>query len=85
MEYVGQTIDQFLSRWNNYKSDSRKHSQGATCLNNFCTSGNCGFLKNVSLIFIDKTDPSDLLKREDYRRSTLKTVAPFGLNIEESV
>ena len=28
--YVGQTIDQFRSRWKNYKSDSRKHSQGAT-------------------------------------------------------
>ena len=48
-------------------------------------SGHCSFLKDVSLTFIDQTDPSDLLKREDYYRSTLKTMAPFGLSIEESV
>ena len=84
MQYVGQTNDQFRSRWNNYKSDSRKHGQGATCMqqhlfNHFCTSGHCGFLEDVSLTFIDKTDPSDPLKREDYWRSTLKTMVPFGL------
>ena len=90
MQYVRQTIDQFRSRWNNYKSDSRKNGQGATCMqqhlfNHFCTSGHCGFLEDVSLTFIDKTDPSDPLKRKDYWKSTLKTMAPFGLNIEESV
>ena len=90
MQYVGQTIDQFRSRWNNYKSDSKKHGQGATCMqqhlfNHFCTSGHCGFLEHVSLTFIDKTDPSDPLKREDYWRSMLKTMALFGLNIKESV
>ena len=53
--------------------------------NHFCASGDCGFIENLSLTFIDKTDPSDLLKREDYWRSTLKTMALFGLNIEESV
>ena len=45
----------------------------------------CDFLEDVSLTFINKTDPSDPLKREDYWRSTLKIMAPFGLNIEESV
>ena len=43
------------------------------------------FLDNVSITIIDKTDPSDLLKREDYWGCTLKTMAPFGLNIEGSV
>ena len=33
---VGQTVDQFCSRWNNYKSDSRKYSQSASCLHNIC-------------------------------------------------
>ena len=89
MQYVGQTIDQFRSRWNNYKRDSRKHGQRATCMqqhffNHFCIPDHCRFLEDVSLTFIDKTDPSDLLKRVDYWRSTLKTMAPFGLNIEES-
>ena len=59
MQYVGQTIDQFRSRWNNYKRDSRKHDQGAKCMqqhlfNNFCTSDHCGFLEDVSLTFIVK-------------------------------
>ena len=53
--------------------------------NHFCTSGHCSFLEDVSVTFIDKTDTSDLLKRKGYWRSTLKTMAPFGLNIEESV
>ena len=45
---------------------------------------NC-FISDVSGTFIDKTDPSDPLKREDYRSSTLKTMALFGFNIEERV
>ena len=90
MQYVGQIIGQFWSRWNIYKSDWRKHGQKATCMqqhlfNHSCTSGHCGFLGDVSLTFIDKTDPSDPLKREDYWRSTRKIMALFGLNIEESV
>ena len=51
--------------------------------NHFCTSGHWGFLEDVSLTFIDKIDPSDPLKKEDYWRSTLNTMTPFGLNIEE--
>ena len=79
-----------ISRTDLYYSDSRKPGQGVTCMqqylfNHFCTSGHCGFLEDVSLTFIDKTDPSDPLKREDYWKSTLKKMAPFGLNIEESV
>ena len=55
------------------------------CLTIFCTSGHCVFLEDAPLTFTDKTDPSDTLKREDYWRSTRKTMAPFVLNIEESV
>ena len=88
MQYLGQSIDQNWSRWNNYKSDCRKHGQGHATIfvlfNHFCTAGHCGFLEDVSLTFIDKSDSSDPLKRKDYRKSTLKTMAPFGLNIEES-
>ena len=53
--------------------------------NHFCTSGHCDFLEDVSLTLIDKTDPSDPLKRADYWRNTLQAIVPFGLNIEESV
>ena len=50
----------------------------------FSSPGRNGFLNDVSITFIDKTDPSDPLKREDYWRRTLKTMAHFGLNIEEN-
>ena len=43
------------------------------------------FLNDVSVTFIDKTDPSDPLRREDYWRQALKTMVPHGLNIEDSV
>ena len=35
------------------------------------------------ITFIDKTDPSDPVQREDYWRQTLKTMVPYGLKIEE--
>ena len=86
MQYVGQTTDQFQSRWNSYKSDSRKHGLTfQSLLNYFCTSNDCGFLEDVSLTFEDKTDPSAPLKRAHYWRSTLKTMTPLGFNLEEKV
>ena len=89
-QYVGQTVDEFRFRWNNYKSNCRKHQRGETCMQqhlyeHFCSSNHNCFISDVSVTFIDKTDPSDPLKREDYWRSTLKTMALFGLNVEESV
>ena len=44
-----------------------------------------GFLKDVSIAFIEKTDPFHPLRREDYWRQTLKTMVPHGLNIEENI
>ena len=71
MQYVGQTIHKLWSKWSNYKIDSRKHGQEATCMqkhffNHFCTSDHFGFLDDLSLTFIDKTASSNSLKREDY-------------------
>ena len=40
-----------------------------------------GFLENVSITFIDKTDPSNSKKRENYWTQTLKTMVPWGLNV----
>ena len=89
-QYVGQTVDKFRFRWDNYKSNCRKHQRGETCRQQhlyqyFCSSNHNCFISDVSVTFIDKTDLCDPLKREDYWRSTLKTIAPFGLNVEESV
>ena len=82
--------DQFRSKWNNNESDFRKYSRGGSCMqqhlfNNLCTPGHAWFLDEASTTFIDKTDPSDPLKTKDYCRRTLKTMAPFGRNIKESV
>ena len=51
----------------------------------YIMAGHNGFLNDVSITFIDKTDPTDPLRREDYWRQTLKTVVWYGLNIEDSV
>ena len=89
-QYVGQTVDEFHFRWNNYKSNCRKHQLGETCMQQhlhelFCSSNHNCFISPVSVTLIDKTDPSDPLKRDHYWRSTLKTMTAFGLNVEESV
>ena len=39
------------------------------------------FLEDVTVTLIDKSDPSNPTKREDYWIYTLKTKAPMGLNI----
>ena len=54
-------------------------------LEHFNEEGNHGFLEDVSITFIDKTDPSEPLKRENYWKNVLKKMAPLGLNIEDSV
>ena len=48
----------------------------------FSSPGHRGFLKPNQN---HKTDGSDPKKREDYWMKTLKTMAPYGLNIEDSV
>ena len=86
---MGQTVHELSFRWNNYKSTCRKHERGETCMQqhlyeHFCSSNHNCFISDVSGTFIDKTDRSDPLKK-DYWRSTQKTMAPFGLNIEKSM
>ena len=51
----------------------------------FSSPGHMAFLNDVSVTLIDKMDGSDPKKREDYWMKTLKTMAPYGLNIEDSV
>ena len=88
IQYVGKTVDEFRYRWNNYKSNSRNYDCNQPCMQrhlyeHYSSVGHCGFLEHVSITLIDKTDPSDPLKREDYWRRTLCTMAPYGLNIED--
>ena len=70
-------------------TSSKTYQRSETCMQehlfrHFSSQGHNGFLNDVSMTFIDKTVPSDPLKREDYWKRTLKTMAPFGLNIEDS-
>ena len=44
-----------------------------------------GFREDISVILIDKTDGSNPTKRETYLMWTLKTIAPYGLNVENGV
>ena len=89
-QYEGQTVDELCFRWKNYKSNCRKYQRGETCMQQhlyerYCSSNHNCFTSDASVTFIGKTDPSDPLKREDYWRSSLKTMAPFGVNFEERV
>ena len=76
-QYVDQTVDTFRYRWNNYRSNSRKHAYGISCMQerlyeHFCDSEHSGFLNDVSITFIDKKDPTNPLQRENYWKHTLK-------------
>ena len=55
----------------NYRDNARKYVRGESCmrehlLTHFNSLGHNGFLKNVSITFVDKIDRKELKKREDY-------------------
>ena len=77
-QYVDSTTDCFRYRWNNYKCNDRKYASGEACLlehlfEHFNSEGHNGFLHDVSVTFINKTDAKNPIKREHYLRHTLKT------------
>ena len=86
MQYNGQNSNEFRYRWNNYKDNNRKslrvedHKQ-ADFFAHFQTAGHSGFIDDTEIRFIDKTDPSDPSRREDFWIDTLKTRYPQGLKI----
>ena len=89
-QYVANTTtNHFRSRWNNYKSDIRKAESGDMenvkqkfLQSHFLQRDHQGFLKDVEVRLIDKTQASDPTKREFYWMRTLRTLYPDGLNIE---
>ena len=88
LQYVGKTVDEFLLRWNNYKMNDRNFLKGQICmqqhfLEHFESEDHCSFLEDVTIIFIDKTDPKNPNRREHYRRHALKTMAPLALSVED--
>ena len=89
-QYVGETTDAFRLSWNNYKDDDIKFQRNESCMQqhlykHFYSEGCNGFLGNVSISFINKTDDFQPKKMENYWMRTLKTLAPLGLNVESAV
>ena len=49
----------------------------------FASEGDCSFLEDVTITFIDKIDPKDPNQWEHYWRHTHNTMAPLGLNVKD--
>ena len=49
----------------------------------FLSEGHNGLVNDVKIVFIDKTDSLNLTRREEFWSIKLKTLAPYGLNVEE--
>ena len=49
----------------------------------FLIEGHSGLINDVEIAFIDQTDPSDLPRRVKFSKNKIKTLAPYGLNVEE--
>ena len=50
--------------WSNYKMNDRNFLKGQTCMQkhlfeHFASECHCSFIEDVTIIFIDKTDPKD--------------------------
>ena len=71
MQYVGKTVNDFRLPWNNYKDNNRKClRKKEACMQqhlfeHFSSEGHNGFPDDVSIIFIDKTEPKDPNKQEN--------------------
>ena len=79
-QYVGQTIDTFQHRWNNYTSNTKEFQWSKPCMQehlfqHFSSPGHNGFLNDIFVAFIDKTDPSDPLKCTNFWQETLMAMA----------
>ena len=51
----------------------------------FHLPGHSGFLNDVSITLINKTDHKDPTKREDYWIHYLQSKAPLGINVEDGL
>ena len=52
-------------------------------MSTFLSEGYNGLIDDIEIIFIDKTDPSEPTRREQFWRTKLKTLASYGLDVEE--
>ena len=89
-QYVGLMVEGFRLTWNNYKSNDRKYQKLEWCMQqhlfeHFNSEEHHCFIEKICITIIDKTDPSETLKTENYWRSIYRTMAPWVLNVEDSV
>ena len=85
-QFAGSTKESSRFRWNNYKSCRRKAERVEDCIQkylheHFLREGHNGFINDVEIIFIDKTDPSDSARTETFWKIKLKAVTPYSLNV----
>ena len=82
-QYTGKTPDRFRLRWNNYNESDRKlrgeEIKQKSLHGHFLRDNHQRFEEDVSICLTDKTDPSD-----PHNIRNLKSIAPFGLNTEET-
>ena len=81
-QYVGSTTDKFRYRWNNYKNRQRNAEREEDHMqeylhDHFLSQDHDGLLNNVEITLIDKTDPSDPERREEFWKTKLRTLAPW--------
>ena len=71
-------------------SNNRKHLRLESCVQehlfeNFNEEGHHVFSEDISMTFINKAEPLEPLKRKNYLKSILKSMAPLSLNVEGSI
>ena len=82
------TTDYFRHRWNNYKSNhlkacKREVVSQAHFHSHFLQQNHGGFLENVEITPIDRTDGRDPTQRESYWIYRLNTTSPNGLYVKQ--
>ena len=85
---MGSKTEKFRFWWNNYKICERKSDRVEDCIQKylheyFLSEGHNSFINDAEIIFIDKTDSSDPTRRDEFWRTKLKALAPYGLSVEE--
>ena len=83
-------VEKIRFRWNNCKCNCHKHAKDESVkqqhlYDHFMLEDHTQFVNDVSIILINKTDPTNPLRREQYWRHTMKTLVPYGHNVSESV
>ena len=64
LQYLSKAVDDFCLQWNNYKHSNRKHLSTEAYIQqylfvHFSTESHSGFLEDIPIIFINKTDSKD--------------------------